>query len=125
MPTPASFDECAALVLDFLSSKCLVESERALRKELEHAGRWATQPLAEQALPRNLWQSKLEKLVGAELPLDERGSDEAVDVTPRGAVPCVPLDAAEDHLASGSLRAAAKEQQSERPKQRHAKHSIA
>ena len=74
------FEECPAIVLYFLQSKCLVESERALRKELEQAGGWS-----EKSLPRNLWHSRLEKLIGAELPRrDDHNAAQAVDLTPRG-----------------------------------------
>ena len=58
---------CANVICDFLQSKCLVSAERALRAELElMLQRSATND--GNFMRRNLWQSRLEKLLDVRLP---------------------------------------------------------
>lgn len=101
-------DTCTAAVLEFLQSKCLFAAERALRTELE----LETSRGAESMLTRNLWTSKLEAVLGAEVP---RPPDEPKAAEIRDLTPVEPLDATamgssldpnEGELAAGACASA-------------------
>ena len=65
----AHLNQCSMVILDFLQSKCLFAAERALRTELELVYQRGA---SEQKLgARNLWSSRLEKLLNAVLPRSE------------------------------------------------------
>ena len=76
---------CALIILDFLQSKCLFSAERALRAELELVyQRGATD---QKLIARNLWSSRLEKLLHAVLPRSETdalGDSENCDPLDKG-----------------------------------------
>ena len=102
-PSTEQLDTCTAAVLEFLQSKCLFAAERALRTELElEASRGATNMLT-----RNLWTSKLEIVLGAEMPRppDEPKASEIRDFTPIEAV-ASELDPDEGDLAAGACASA-------------------
>ena len=79
----ACWQPCAAVVLDFLQSKCLVASERALRTELELMYQRGTSKDGCSG-PDQFWQSRLEKMlsVSATLPrLSESDGTAGVEET--------------------------------------------
>ena len=61
----AQIQGCASVILDFLQSKCLFTAERALRSELDVLLKRNVTSDAK-LLARNLWYSRLEKLVDGE-----------------------------------------------------------
>jgi len=103
MASTEQLDACTAAVLEFLQSKCLFAAERALRTELELASRGTADMLT-----RNLWTSKLETILGAEVPRqpDSPKASEIRDLTPVVAVAST-LDPDEDELAAGMCASAA------------------
>ena len=100
-------DTCTAAVLEFLQSKCLFAAERALRTELE----LETSRGAPNMLTRNLWTSKLETVLGAEVPRppDEPKATEIRDLTPIEVVAST-LDPDEGDLAAGACASALADQ---------------
>ena len=97
-------DTCTAAVLEFLQSKCLFAAERALRTELE----LETSRGAANMLTRNLWTSKLETVLGAEVPRppDEPKAAEIRDLTPiEASAMGSSLDPNEGELAAGACAA--------------------
>ena len=102
-------DTCTAAVLEFLQSKCLFAAERALRTELE----LETSRGAANMLTRNLWTSKLETVLGAEVPRppDEPKAAEIRDLTPiEASAMGSSLDPNEGELAAGACASALAEQ---------------
>ena len=95
------FDVCIAAVLEFLQSKCLFAAERALRTEIEIE----VQRGPDLLLSRNLFSSRLELALGAQVPrrpIDPPAS-EILDMTPMAdAVDRSHLDPEESELAAGA-----------------------
>lgn len=101
---------CTQAVIEFLQSKCLFAAERALRTELELESQ-RTQ--GSNIIERNLWTSKLEKVLGVEVPRrpEEEPTTEIRDMTPVEAV-ASQLDPDEANLAAGACASALAEQAS-------------
>lgn len=77
--TKVQLSQCTAIVFDFLQSKGLFTTERALRTELELG--YQREASLRSVLARNLWHSKLEKMLHVKLPRSGEG-----DCSPEMAV---------------------------------------
>jgi hypothetical protein len=69
---------CTAVIYDFLQSKGLFSAERALRMEIEL--NYHREASYRNVIARNLWQSKLENMLGVHLPRGGGGGDDSPDM---------------------------------------------
>jgi len=117
-PPAAKLEACVAVVTDFLESKCFTATQRALRTEIELLLSKSTSSSSDVLVTRNLWASRLEGLLGAELP---RRADESpmsvVDLTPHEAPSAEvssSLDPDEANIAAGSCATSSSSRKQER-----------